>query len=78
LSGGADHLFRDPPLPGEGLKLVHQPLGVHAARRMLAGIELAGAIGHKHRAIDEALGREVAPQCALGGDADGIVLHGQG
>ena len=37
-------------------------------------LELAGAIGHKHRAIDEALGREVPPQCALGGDADGIVL----
>jgi hypothetical protein len=36
---------------GEGVQLVHEPLGVHPAQRVPVEGELAGVVGQDHRVI---------------------------
>lgn len=54
---------------GEGVEPVHQALGMHPARRVAAGIELAGIVAQDDRLAPVSMRGDAAPQRALGGDA---------
>ena len=53
---------------GEGVELVHQPLGMDPAQGVPVERELAGVVGEDHRVGQEAVRLDAAPDRALGGD----------
>ena len=59
-------------LVGEGLQLVHQPLGMDPAEGVLADVELASVVTDDHRLVEEAMRGHRPPQRSLGGDAHRI------
>ena len=62
---------------GEGLQLVHQPLGMDPAQRVLADVELPGIVADDDGLAQEAVLGHGAPERALGGDADRVGRHRQ-
>ena len=62
-------------LVGEGIKLMHQPLGMDPAQGVATDVELAGIVADDHGILEEAMGFDAAPQRALGGDLDRIGRH---
>ena len=54
---------------GEGVELVHQPLGMDPAQRMPTDDELTGIVADDDGIAQEAMRLDAAPQRALGGDA---------
>lgn len=63
-----DTLLRDTLVIGESVELVHQPLGMDPAQRVLADGELAGIVADSHRVTQKFMRMNAAPQRALGGD----------
>ena len=53
---------------GERVELVHQPLGMDPAQRMLTDRELAGVIADNHGVAQKVMRLNAAPQRAFGGD----------
>jgi hypothetical protein len=56
-------------------QLVHQPLGMHPAKRVGAYSELAGVVGDDDRVVEQAVAADAAPERAFGGDLDGVRRH---
>ena len=52
-------------LLGEGVELVHQPLGMDPTQGVPADIELAGIVADDHRVGEQAVRLDAAPQRAL-------------
>ena len=57
---------------GEGVELVHEPLGMHPAQRVPVERELAGVVGQDHRVGQEPMRLDAAPDRTFGGDLDRI------
>ena len=53
---------------GEGVELVHEPLGMDPAQGVSVERELAGVVGQDHRVGQQAVRLDAAPERTLGGD----------
>src|SRR5690349_1412550 len=51
----ATHLLGGALLVGEGLQLMHQPLGMDPAEGMVTDVELASVVTDDHRLVEEAM-----------------------
>jgi hypothetical protein len=56
-----DKLLGGPLRVGEGLQLVHQPLGVDPAQGVRADVELSGVVADDDRLVQEPVFRDGAP-----------------
>jgi hypothetical protein len=59
----------------ERIELVDETFRMHPAQCVVCNLELAGAIGDDHRAVQEALLRNRAPGCAFGCDLNWIGMN---
>src|SRR5271166_2209700 len=56
----------------ERVQLMHQPLRVNPAQRMVANVELPGIVTQHNRVAQEFMRLDTAPQGALGGDPNRV------
>ena len=57
----ANALLSGPLVVGERVELVHQPLGMDPAQRMLTDSELAGVVADNHRVTEKSVRLDAAP-----------------